>query len=104
MKRYFNLGIILSIFLVSLLSGCGKSSPTYQTIRFENDGNGFNQFYTNDPQYYNHIFTYTDTDLTDPTSFEVAVKKISGSTIKVYGIVFGYQDIKNFYEIGIGIN
>ena len=103
MKRYLNFGIIFVIFLTIVLSGCGISHPV-QTIQFEDDGNGFLQFYTNDSQYYNYRFTHTYSSPANPTNIEVAVKKRSGYAYSAYGIVFGYQDIHNFYEVVICVD
>lgn len=103
MKKVYYLAISLGLFLIILLGGCG-GGPSYQTIRYESDGNGFRQFYTNDPQYYNFIFFYTYTNPAIPSDIEAVVKKMSGSPSHGYGIVFGFQDVHNFYEIAINTN
>jgi hypothetical protein len=100
MKKIYFVAISLGLFLMIFLSGCGGGT-SYQTIRYENDGSGFLRFYTNDPKYYSYYFTCTYGSPATPSHIEAVVKKMSGSSTRAYGIVYGYQDIHNYYQVTI---
>jgi len=100
------------VFLAAVLTSCGggggSSSPasTAQTIKWQLDGNGFVQFFTNDPQWYGYTFwnTYSQANEPQMTTVTASVVKQSGSPTCGYGIVFCYQDSNNFYRLLIDAN
>ncbi len=104
-NRIYSFGLVSAVFM--LLVSCGQSSnnsstsTSIQTIQWQLDGNGFVQFSTNDPQYYNYIFwnTYTQTYESLMSTVTATVEKQSGSLYAGYGIVFCYQDNNNFYRL-----
>ncbi len=96
--------LVSAVFM--LLVSCGHSNntstpPSIQTIKWQLDGNGFVQFFTNDSQYYNYSFwdTYTQTNESQMTTVTATVKKQSGSSSSGYGIIFCSQDSNNFYRL-----
>jgi hypothetical protein len=102
-KKAFLLSVLLTIVLI----GCDDSSNSehYTTNLWVEDGEGFIQFTTNDPQYYGYGFYKTYNDPNTPmTVIESTVKRMSGYNHMGYGVVFCYQDIDNFYKVMITVN
>ena len=57
----------------------GSSNLPIKTIEGEDDGNGYIQYYTNDPAYYKWVFDYKISNNTImPTTLEIAIKKYPG--------------------------
>lgn len=108
MKRSMLFYLVLAILFI--LSGCGggnasSSSPTFQSPTWQNDGNGFLQFTTNDPHYYSYNFWSTyNTHESIMSAVTATVKKASGNANSGYGIIFCQQDVDNFYRLMITIN
>jgi hypothetical protein len=91
---------VLVVLAAFLLFSCEQ--PSYTTIEWEPDGDGFVQYSTNDPHYYNTAqYLPLDVEHETPTMTTVTatVKKMSGSSVDGFGIVFCYQDINNFYRL-----
>jgi hypothetical protein len=92
--------------------GCGSGEPGPITndgsepiTKWEDDLEGFIQFTTNDPNYYNYMFYLM---LNEPyqqemTCFEAKVKKLSGFEHGSFGIIFCYQNDDNFYVLLITV-
>ncbi len=105
LNRIYSFGVI-SVAIMLLMS-CGHSSEqsgattSIQTIHWQLDGNGFVQFLTNDPRYYDYIMVnaYTQTNEALMTTVTATVIKYSGSLCTGYGIVFCVQDNYNFYRL-----
>jgi hypothetical protein len=89
----------LAIFLVN---SCTQDQPI-ATITWELDGNGYVQFSTNDPNYYDYAFwIYYNQAHQDPpmTSAVTAIaKKVSGALNYGFGIIFCFQDHDNFFYV-----
>lgn len=99
MKRIFVLlfGLLLLGFIISNF-GCSKSGG--ETIRWQDDGAGFIQFYTNQKTNYGKSFWRSHYPIVSPmVTVTTEVKKISGYSGSGYGIVFCYQDNYNFYRL-----
>ena len=80
---------------------CGSKDLSIRTIRWQSDGNGFFQFYTNDPQYLGYYFSgYYDVSNTTNRYYAIEAKKISGKNTMGYGMTFGI-DGNNYYMIYI---
>ena len=99
MRRLF--GVSLLLILIGLIAGCGggsgssnQGSNNSPTIRWLDDGTetGFLQFYTNDADMCDKGFWYRY-DKPDDTmgTVETQVKKISGSSLYPFGIIFCFQ-------------
>jgi hypothetical protein len=92
-----------------LLISCGgqssndsSSSTIVQSPTWQLDGNGFVQFVTNDPQYYQYTSWYIIGPNENLMSTVTAtIKKQSGNAGTGYGIIFCYQDNNNFYSLSI---
>jgi hypothetical protein len=101
--NYWCFLVLAASMLLMSCGGSGSSSPSasIQTNKWQLDGNGYVQFLTNDPQYYNYSFwnSYTQTNETQMTTVTATVKKQSGSLNGGYGIIFCYQDSDNYYRI-----
>jgi hypothetical protein len=64
-----------------------------ETIEWERDENGLIQFYTNDPAHYDtYYWTFFTSNINKPGTYQVELKRISGSWNYGYGIVFGAAD------------
>ena len=75
--------------------GCPNGSSSEQeikTIEWEEDKDGFLQFYTNDSQYNLYIFLFTFENPGGQNVYEIECKKVSGSEHFGYGLVFAYSD------------
>ena len=93
--------VAVAVLVLAVLSGCesagagdGGGTPV-QTIQWDLDGDGFYQFSTNDSENYNYGFYYprdAGGTPTDPQTFAIDVKKISGDAGQGFGIVFDYKD------------
>lgn len=68
------------------------------TINWEKDQNDSFQFYTNSTEYYGYCFFNTFQNQSNSTvdTFEIELKKISGSMSWGYGMTFNYIDIDNY--------
>lgn len=102
-------GLLLSTLLLFILapilfSACGTNTPVV-TIEWEEDGNGFRQFRTNDSQWDGWTFWYyTGSSNQDPMdTVEAQVKKVSGSTNGGFGMLFCWNDHDNFYVYAINV-
>ncbi len=87
-------------FLSALLLLSCTLPSAYQTIEWVNDGNGFVQYSTNEPKYYNtiHYLPLTGAFEEYPTTTVTAtVKKVTGAGNVGFGIVFCYTDDNNNY-------
>ena len=97
--------ILLLITIQALISCSGKTEIItiieIITIMWEEDENGYLQFCTNDPNYYNYYFYAWDTEsFKDPMTVVVGeIKKISGYEYGGYGMLFCFQDENNFYLV-----
>lgn len=79
--------------------------PPTETIWWEEDGEGFLQFCTNDRQNLEHLFVVWDDQFVDPMQdIDVEVKKVSGNPWGAFGIVFCVKDNRNYYILGIDTN
>lgn len=83
-------------------SGFSASVATVQAYNWQSDGNGFEQFILNDPQYYGYHFTYTFSPTTPMSTVTARIKKMSGSSH--FGIIFRRQDENNFYMLSTLVN
>jgi hypothetical protein len=83
----------------------GDDGPTIETISWEDDGNGYVQYKTNDEDKTGALLqvTYTTSSdsVTSASSVEVETKKLSGAASGFYGVVFGRQDNGNQYVLWI---
>jgi hypothetical protein len=76
-----------------------------KTIRFQEDENGYIQFYTNDPAYSASLVTDSSPEEnTNSNGFEMEIKTISGSENVGGGMVFGAEDDYNWYAVFISPN
>lgn len=97
--------IPLTLFLVACDTGTsnsGTSNPgtPVQTIGWEEDGDGFRQFYTNDAAFASYVFWHVQSAGYNGIA-EIELKKVSGSIYTGYGIVFDYVDAENFSAFAI---
>lgn len=82
----------------------GTDDPAPITREWLPDGNGFIQYYTNDPENLDHRFLRAHGTVEDSmTSTEGTVKKMSGYNQSGYGIVFCFQDENNYYRVLINV-
>ena len=107
-KVSFRYALLIVAITAIILSSCGGpgSNPVYTTIRWELDDNGYDQFYTNDPQYYAYGFSISySAPGNDPMApVEYTVKKVSGCVEGEYGILICDEDDSGSYEIQIRTN
>jgi hypothetical protein len=81
------------------------TTKSISSIYWQDDGNGFTQFYTNDSQYYNHGNLHPlGTSYSPMNSVEMEIKKMSGCQSYGYGMVFCYGDDQNYYQLLLAIN
>lgn len=86
-----------------------SSSPTVETVRWKEDGNGYIRYATNDISNYDRsasvMFTQSPSDPMEP--IEVEIQKVSGSSSEPFGLVFGaeYGDegFGNEYKLDITV-
>jgi hypothetical protein len=75
------------------------------SIYWQDDGNGFTQFYTNDSQYYGYGNVHPlGTSYAPMNSVEMEINKMSGSQNYGYGMVFCYADNQNYYQLLLTVN
>ena len=86
-SAFFILGILVVLFFTACPTE-PKDLPV-NTIRWQSDGSGFTQFYTNDPQYYDYGFWAHFVDHSENETFEIELKRISGYNHVGYGMIFG---------------
>ena len=98
-KLGMNLIFPLLAILIGFM-GCTSTVPV-ESIFWEVDSNGFIQFCTNDPEYYNYYFYvwYEESYQTILDEVEIEVKKVSGYEWGGYGMVFCLQDENSFYVL-----
>jgi len=101
--KYF---VPVCLFFILVLTSCpsdssGSSILPTKTIRWEDDRNGYTQFYTNDTQYYEMSFWmyFSATNITDV--YHVECRKISGSHYYGYGLIMRSSSEEKFYRIEI---
>jgi hypothetical protein len=100
MKRLF-VGLAI-VSVTAFLTNTCTQSPDIETITWEEDGSGYIQFSTNDPDYYGWAFwrSYDAAEQVAPMA-----NPVTGITIKMSGgflaggqrIIFCVQDIDNFF-------
>lgn len=90
-------GSVFAVLATLLLFSCGPD-PSYTLIEWLPDGDGFVQYSTNDPHFYNtiHYDPRTEEAQNPVTTVTATVKKVSGSSVDGFGIVFCYQDDNNY--------
>ncbi|MDR2941068.1 MAG: hypothetical protein LBV17_00555 [Treponema sp.] len=96
--------ILFSCVAFSGFSQAGGSSEI-KTVYFEEDENGYVQFYTNDPE--NTACIITDdypTENTNSDGFEMEVIRINGSETVLFGMLFGAEHGFSWYAVFIGSN
>jgi hypothetical protein len=97
----------VGLFLVLALNGCGGGSGgaaapvASKTVEWQADGNGYVQFFTDDPKWYGYgLWNYNgQTYQAQMSSVTAVVEKKSGASTDGYGIIFCYQDNSNFYRL-----
>lgn len=93
---------LLIILIISILFtfGCAiKRTPSMSL--WSVDENGYSRFYTKKPAHYNYFFMQWNNviERTPMDIVETTVKKMSGSDLWGYGVVFCFQDEDNFYRL-----
>lgn len=90
MKKY----LLILIGLIFLLScNDGSTGTPVETIYWEEDGNGFLQFKTNDSWYYNYTSWKASNVQANPmTSVTAEIKRVSGYENAAYGIIFCFSN------------
>jgi hypothetical protein len=93
-------GGVFAVLATLLLFSCGPG-PTIQTIEWEPDGDGFVQYSTNDKQYLDtvHYMPLVAENENPMTTVTATVKKVSGSSVMGFGIIYCYQDENNYYRL-----
>jgi hypothetical protein len=97
----FNAGeSLLSTFGLLLSSSPEHTEALVESIKWKNDGEGFLQLKTNDPQLLEASLwlTFSESAEKAMTSVIVNAKHVSGSWDTGYGVVFCYEDSSNFYR------
>lgn len=89
------------VVLATLLQLSCSLPPSYLTIEWQTDGDGFVQYSTNDPRYIDTIqYLPLAVESESPmTTVTATVKKVSGSGIVGFGVVFCYQNENNHYRL-----
>jgi len=106
-RRILGLALALgaaSLFFAACQQPTQTPSPSYSTIQWQTDGQGYLQFSTNDPQYYKYgFYDYYDNLTINSTNKTIVatVKKLSGSKYGGYGVIFCYTDKNNRYTLVI---
>jgi hypothetical protein len=101
--------LIPALFIL-ILFGCdtenGTSDLSVSNIFFELREDGFIQWYSNDPQYYNHSHRRIYENNNDQNIYEIECKKVSGYGSQWYGMIFGASNSTNnkYCRILITIN
>jgi hypothetical protein len=87
----------IAVLSALLLLSC--EPPSYTTIEWQTDGDGFDQYSTNDPGLLNtiHYDPRPEENEVTMTTVTATVKKVSGSSVDGFGIVFCYQNDNNHY-------
>jgi len=107
MKKIIKLsGIIaLTVLVWFSLIGCGDGAGSgngdlpIKTIKWEVGKDGFRQFYSNDIKNYDYYFYYLMEN--NNNTYEIDCKKMNGSQIYGYGMVFGASNTgtDNYYYL-----
>jgi hypothetical protein len=99
--------LISGCFFVVILAACntGSSDLPVSTVEWELGEDGFTQFYTNDPQYYDYSF-WSLYNNQGSTTYEIECKKISGHREYAYGMIFAADNssLTEFYCVRISAN
>ena len=100
-----NLHISIIIVLLGFILSCNEGIPR-ETIKWEEDGNGYIQYSTNDEDkfYTWSISTYLATDQADYSGTTFSFVRKNGPLGAPYGGVFCFQDSNNYYRILINGN
>jgi hypothetical protein len=123
MKKYGQCVFLVVLFLAFLGCDIGFSHPIdlpstgtppnnppptgnlpIKTIGWERGTDGFFQFYTNDSQNLDSIFSCLVVDNYNPNIFEIEIKKISGDRNQPYGMIFCVNDSYNLYYVNIKVD
>jgi len=94
---------VICLLFVLFFIGCDSGSSS-TTIDFELGSDGFVQWYTDDPYYYNsHPWIIYNDNINGTNTFQIECKKISGDTDNAYGMLFGAPNSVNdqFYYLAI---
>jgi hypothetical protein len=101
MKRYL---LLIIIILTAIFISCENDDIPIETILWEEDGQGFIQFSTNDYNYRGEPIYMNYINSENPmVEVDTIVKKISGFDKQGFGIIFCYQDSDNYYRLMITI-
>jgi hypothetical protein len=110
MKNKWNvLGIIVFIMIIGfLIAGCDNPSNSKDLpvsfVEYKLGKDGFYQIYTNDSEHYGFSMweLYENTN-EDQNTYKIECKKISGSVVDAYGMIFGaeHENPYNFYAVAI---
>ena len=102
---------VLAVALAVGMTGCesagsgsgGGGGTDVETISWEDDGNGYYQYKTNDSEKTDSIqlASFTNDDVTTGATLEVETQKLSGAPEGLYGVVFGRQESGNFYLVAV---
>lgn len=98
-KKYFVAGAsVLGLAFILFLTSCDSNGagggtvlpPSYTTIEWETDAEGFKQFSTNDPQHHSigSLSRYANPKIATPNIYEIEIKKLSGHRYTGYGMAF----------------
>jgi hypothetical protein len=103
--KWHSFSLMLAGLAMIVANSCTQSpvGPTVTTTFWELDGNGYVQFSTNDPKYYEYYFeVYYDQEYqaAPMTSAVIAVvKKMSGALNIGFGMLFCFTDFGNFFYV-----
>ena len=92
------------LLFVLFFGGC-DSDLSVSTKQWETGSDGFEQFYTNDSQYYDYYFWNLYNSINGPDTYQIECKKLSGSNKYAYGMIFGASNSVNnrYYYINITV-
>jgi len=93
--------VLAGVVALLFLGSCDTGGTPVQTIRWEQDGSGFIQFYTNDSENLSYTF-WSAHELGQDLSagpVEITVKKNSGDPSYGFGMIFDYIDEDNFGRV-----
>ena len=101
MKKVAAVCLFFALFYI----GCDSGSSS-TTIDFELGSDGFVQWYTDDPSYYDTHSWQLYSNNNGPDTFEIECKKISGNMANPYGMVFGASNsaADRYYFIAITVD
>ena len=106
MRNILRLAVIAT-FTAFLLASCKQptsETPATETIAWQTDGNGFLQYKTNDTDKYGYgeFISISTSNSVVPTKYPggtvtANIKRMTGAAGYGYGIMFCFQDSKNYY-------